>query len=209
MKRSLLNPRGSALITAAALTAVMLLAVGALVYYASQERGRAINISRTLTRAQCTEAGLQLARAYYGRNYDNWNTYLSNPTIYDPTATPTPADPWSHTLQQNHPELFADIDGDGNPDVYIYVRDNMDELPPASNNKQRDNDQIVIIGAICISSTLVPRHADGTSPETSTDPTARDGLTAEALLNFDAQGGPYKMGYGCGKGDGNLNACTN
>src|SRR5262245_42162569 len=109
------NERGSALLTAAALTAVIASAVGGLMYYAGEELAGAVDNSRGLTRRACTEAGIQLARAFYGRNYVNWNTYLSNPAIYDPTVPPPAlaSNPWDPTLQLNHPELFTDLDGDG------------------------------------------------------------------------------------------------
>jgi hypothetical protein len=177
-------------------------------YYASQERARAVNNSRSLTRRACTEAGIQLARAFYGRNYVNWNTYLSNPAIYDPTVPPPglASNPWDSSLQSNHPELFTDLDGDGLPDVYVYIRDNWDELPPATNNTTRDNDQIVIVGAVCISNTLVPRRGDGSLEESGSAVSGPNGLTVEGLLSYNDPNQTYcSQASGCGLGQGNLN----
>lgn len=195
------TPRGSALLTVVLLSSVLLLvALGAL-NYASSVRRRAINNARSLPRDACAESGLQLARSYFGANFNNWDTYLANPTVYNPipsSANATPADPTSATLQANHPELFADLDGDGNYDVYIYCRDNPDERPPAIPNPARDNDQVLITGAVCISSTMVPRLDNG-APNT-------DRLTVEGLLSYDSPGQTYRSQAGAGTtGSGNMN----
>jgi hypothetical protein len=143
---------------------------------------------------------------------------LLNPDIYDPVpaswqttgysctnagktyscVSPChPANPTATGLQNAHPELFFDLDGDNNPDVYIYVRDNEDEFLPATNCWIADNDQNVIIGAVCISSTLVPRGADG-----NVDPQR---LALEALLSYDtpsSYSGQLTQGS---TGNGNMN----
>lgn len=194
---------GSALVTIMALTAVVLSAVGGIIYYAGQERARAINVSRNLSRYGCAEAGLQMARAFYGVNYNNWNTYLADGANYNPLAG---ADPWGAALVAAHPELFADLDGDGKLDVYMYIRDNPDELPPAIDNPNRDNDQVAIVGAVCISSTLVPRRADGTSEEAPAVPASRNALIAEGMLAYIDAGLNYcSQKNGCGNNQGNLN----
>jgi hypothetical protein len=104
-------------------------------------------------------------------------------------------------LLNDHPELFADLDGDHQADVYLYIRDNQDELPTATDDWERDNDFTAIVGAICISHTMVPRFSNGIR-----DPSQ---LTSEGLLTVNnSNQGPYRMGYGCANGDGNLNNCT-
>jgi hypothetical protein len=180
--------RGSALIVTMSVMAVVMLAVASLMLVVQHTRINAINQARSMPRNYCVDTGLQLARLYFGNNFSSWNTYLSDPAHYDPVVSSwnpaaTAANPTSAALQAAHPELFADLDGDGQPDVYIYVRDNADELPPATENWMRDNDMQVYVGAVCISSTLVPRLPNG-KPDTSL-------LSAEALLVYNAINAQY------------------
>lgn len=181
MKRRI-HPRGSALLTTMIMATIVLMAVAGLLYYVQLTRANAARESRRMPRNYCADTGLQLARRYYGQNYPGWNSYLANPGVYNPIKsshdTVTPADPSSATLQANHPELFADLDGDGKNDVYIYIRDNADE--PGAQNWQRDNDLSVYVGAICISSTLVPRLPNG---EIDTAVVSSEGLLVYHLNN--------------------------
>lgn len=190
--------RGSALLTAAAMTTVLMLVLVGLIHYASRSKFRAIAVSRSVSRISCADSGLQLARAYYGRNNPLWNTtFLPNPAIYN-AANSIAADATARAnLITAHPELFADLDGDGNPDVYLYVRDNMDEFLPNPNNLSRDNDLTVIVGAMCISSTLLPRTEDGRTA---------DPIMAEGLLSFNPTGSYGSQGYHGASGSGNLNS---
>src|SRR5260370_9373143 len=146
--------RGSALLTAAALTSVLLLVVAGLMYYASRSRSRAVAISRGSWRDSGAESGLQLARAYYGRNYAFWNsTFLPNPAVYNTTVSTAR----TTAFQNANPQLFADLDGDGQPDVYLYVHDNYDEFLPNLNNPNRDTDLNFIVGPPCLPSPCLPR----------------------------------------------------
>jgi hypothetical protein len=196
--------RGSALLTAMILTGVLFLFVTALMAYAGQQRSRAIAAARTLRRLSCGEAGLEFAKDYFGRNFTSWNTYLGNPAVYNPVKSYTtwtgyggPAAYTSAGFQALHPELFTDLDGDGQPDVYIYIRDNADEMPPASNDWRVDNDQNVMVGAVCISQTLRPRRQDGTL-----DPNL---LSVEGLLSYNVQSQYGGQSGGGSGGNGNFN----
>ncbi|MCY1023786.1 hypothetical protein [Pyxidicoccus sp. MSG2] len=192
--------RGSALLTTVAFTMLILVAALALLTYANQSRRRAINNTRSIDRQACTEAGLQLARAYFGRNFTLWNTYLDTPASYNPVASSwntVPAAPTTPALRGSRPELFSDLDGDGASDVYIYIRDNEDERFPATINWRRDNDHTVIVGAVCISRTLVPRLGGAPDP---------DSLSTEGLLSYNDPASGYRsQGYGGASGTGNLN----
>jgi hypothetical protein len=195
--------RGSALLTAIVATTLIFSTILGLLAYVQQERARAISASRSINRVSCADAGLQVARAYFIKNHATWNTYLADPSHYNPVLSAwntTPANPALAALQTGHPELFIDLDGDTKPDVFIYIRDNADELPPAAMNWAQDNDQNVFVGAICISSTLVPRRQDGTvSPEL---------LTSEGLLSYNISSKSYcGQGFGGANGSGNLNGC--
>jgi hypothetical protein len=195
------TPRGSALLTVVILSSILLLVAMGVLSYASSVRQRSINNVRSLPREACAESGLQLARSYFGANFNLWNTYLSTPSVYNPiqsSANSAPADPASAALQSEHPELFADFDGDGKYDVYIYCRDNPDERPPATPNPARDNDQVLIVGSMCISSTMVPRLANGAA--------SAERLTIEGLLTYDSPGQTYRSQAGAGTtGSGNMN----
>ena len=107
------------------------------------------------------------------------------------------SNPSSAALRAAHPELFYDLDGDGAPDVYIYIRDNQDEPYGVADNYQRDNDQNVIVGAVCISSTMVPRLENGALS------TAQ--LHAESLLSYDLPGKTYTGQAGGATANGNIN----
>lgn len=201
MRRSREDQRGSAIIVSMGIVILVLLTVLALISFSGLSRSRATAMLRSMNRLTCAQDGLELARAYYGRNFPSWNNYLSQPSIYNPVATAwntTPAVPTSAALQTSNPELFADLDGDGVNDVYIYIRDNADELPPAVNNPARDNDQNVIAGALCISKTLTPHLQNG-----SVDPTLQ---YVEGLLNYNMANSVYRASAHCGgTGSGNCN----
>ena len=82
--------------------------------------------------------------------------------------------------------------------MFLYIRDNEDELPPAAPNWSRDNDQVVVVGALCVSRTLAPRREDSTI-----DP---DALLMEGLLDYNVTGSVYRsQGAGGATGSGNLN----
>jgi hypothetical protein len=193
------DQRGSALLVAAGLTTVLLAVVAGLIYFATRSRLHAIGVSRGVARISCTQSGLLLARAFYGRNYSFWNTtYLPNPAVYNAANTIATDLTARSTLIAAHPELFADLDGDGQPDVYLYVRDNYDEFLPNLNNPARDNDLNVIVGAMCISSTLIPRREDGTLADSP--------MMAEGLMSYNPAGTYGAQGYHGGSGSGNLNS---
>ncbi|MFP2931128.1 hypothetical protein ACLESO_39230 [Pyxidicoccus sp. 3LG] len=192
--------RGATLLVVIILVTVLLGLVASIMVYASKERIRAVATGRGGQRQSCAESGLQLARSYYGRNFRHWNSYLAAPATYDPVAStfnPAPADPRSAVLQAAHPELFADVDGDGNLDVYLYIRDNDDELHPLPAERFRDNDHIAVVGALCISSTLTPRNADG-----SPSPTL---LAQEGLLSYNGEAAERCLTANAGDGTGNCN----
>ena len=64
----------------------MLMVTAGVLYFAGQERRRAIQKSRSVPRNYCAETGLQMARTYFGANVSSWNTYLGQPASYNPVA---------------------------------------------------------------------------------------------------------------------------
>jgi hypothetical protein len=180
------------------LVTVLMGLIASILVYAGKERIRAVAAGRNGQRQSCAESGLQLARSYYGRNFQNWNGYLAAPATYDPvrsSTNPNPADPTTPALQVAHPELFADLDGDTKPDVFLYIRDNDDELYPLPAERNRDNDHNVVVGAVCISSTLTPRSENTVSPSL---------LAHEGLLSYNGENANCLTSNG-GNGTGNCN----
>jgi hypothetical protein len=250
MKTPRHTERGSALLVAVMLMGVILVLTLGLLTFASSEQNRAVNNARAIPRNYCTEAGLQLARTYFGNNYPSWDSFLGDPNHYNPVNEPwmgvatgsagglpngrpfsiAPQAPpytgsgvaagilppcaagfvqvgniciptwWSSCagpIATCYANLFVDLDGDGYPDVYLYIRNNADYLPTSTaaappsaiqlaDGYLQDNDNKVFVGAICISQTLGPRLPDG-----QLDPSS---LTVEAPLNYtppesNSQGG--------------------
>ncbi|MBL8912314.1 MAG: hypothetical protein JNM17_16605 [Archangium sp.] len=185
----------------AAIMVMMLLAIIsiAVLTSAGASRRRAIRHTRAEVRENCAYAGLNYARNFFGNNFANWNTYFSTPTVYNPMrqngavgalATAVGYDPYNTTARATakagNPNLFVDLDSDGNDDVILFIRDNYDEYPPLPQvpaNYNVDNDQNAIIGALCISTTMQPRNEDGT--------VNTDGLLVESLLQVNQQQGGY------------------
>lgn len=214
------RPRGAALITAIILMGVLAMMVAALMLYVSKQRLRSVAATRALIRASCAEAGLQYARAYFGPRNAVWNNYLQRPATYN-VNNPHPFNPIGSDAGTNTwpaqpltdagagyikayaangtvgAAMFADLDGDGWDDVYIYIRDNDDETKPAAPNWEQDSDQNVIIGSMCISKTMVPIR-DGVLD--------RDPLLVEAILSYNSPNNAYnaQAGYGS-SGTGNMN----
>ncbi len=196
----------------AALMLMGLLAViaVAILTLSGADRRRAIRLQRTENRESCVNAGLTYARAYFANNVANWSTYLARPQQYNPMNLPTTTSPaWNGSQVKaniataagitaikgmtNGPQQFLDLDGDGKSDVFIFIRDNYDEFPPAAPNFQRDNDQNVIVGAVCISTTMAPKREDNT-----VDP---DPMLVESLLSVNQQASSYNQS----SSSGNLN----
>jgi hypothetical protein len=199
------------------LAALMLMALLAIIAIAiltmsAADRRRAIRHSRTEVRESCVQAGLTYARSYFANTITQWPLFFSTPQQFNPVNLPVTNPSWSGpqtkadiespsglaALKVARPELFVDLDADGNSDAYIFIRDNYDEFPPALVNFQVDNDQNAIVGAICISTTMTPRREDNTIDT--------DQLLMESLLSVNQIAGEYGSQYGGNSsGTGNLN----
>jgi hypothetical protein len=193
----------------------LLLMVMGLLEYTGNVQRRLVGSMRSVKRLDCAQTGYEMARVFFGRNFNSWATYLADPYLYNPInaacmtsyngpsgkgpATPVLANGnFNTTLLTQVPFLFADIDNDGKPDVYIYIRDNPDESPPAVATPWADNDQNVYVGGVCISQTLRPHRADGTL-----DPNLE---YVEGLLQYNVAAGNYHSQKGCGStNSGNCN----
>lgn len=191
-------PRGSAMLLTMAVSVIVLVIVTGIMSYAFNEKLRAIGNARRLSRTACAEAGLSLAKSYFLGQFNQWNTLLANGTIYNHLSVDGGVTDLQNPLWQgaNAPQLFADLDGDGQADVYIYMKDNQDEMIGSPDNPAHDNDQNVIIGSICISRTMAPRMANG-----QLSPTLQ---VVEGVLTGNNVAWQYAQAV-TGNGTGNLN----
>ena len=186
--------RGAAMVTVVMRMTSLAAIVASVMLIAANQRTRAASSARAIVRQTCADAGLQFARSFFASKQSQWDLLLAKPTStvhpYNPiksTWNTIPADPNTDagvtdikaiTTPVKGISLFVDLDGLAGDDVYIYIRDNDDEMLPATSDWGRDNDQNVIVGAICISSTMSPRRQDGTLDT--------DKVSVESVLSFNA-----------------------
>lgn len=153
---------GAALIFALAIILALAVAGVALVRLAGTDRMRAAQMGVQDRGLACAEAGLQYARRFFGGRYETshgWNDYLATPSLgyrYDPDhgdARPTLS---ALPLQVRgasdgaHLDVGADLDGDGNPDFWVSIRDDDDERPLGiPDNPARDNNETIVLRSEC------------------------------------------------------------
>jgi hypothetical protein len=80
----------------------------------------------------CAEAGLEQARGYFSANYSQWSAMFGSGT--PPAGYP----------------VTGDVDGDGVPDYRVTLRDDVDELPPLTNDPLHDNNLTAVMISRCI-----------------------------------------------------------
>jgi hypothetical protein len=143
------QPRGVAILAVLAVVLVLTMTITFAITLSQHERreaGKSVHNTSMQTMADST---LQLARNFFAANYANWTTYLTyfvqHPVQID---TPNNVKNYLNKLQGAHPELFAQAPAGYS--CFMYVVDNVDELPPAANNPNQDNDLLVYVGAVCI-----------------------------------------------------------
>jgi hypothetical protein len=122
----------------------------------------------------CSEAGLAAARPVVTANYASWAGALAT---YPSTDEPQ----WLSDAIGSH-----DLDGDGNPDFTVYIKDNDDEVAPATNDPLHDSDLRVFIVARCLT------YGDSASE-------------VEELVRLAGAGTCYKSQVGGCRNDGNTN----
>lgn len=122
------------------LSAALLAGAAALVHVQTVST-RSAGMTRTgISAGYCAEAGLIAAHNAVAANQASWGTALAASAAAAPNAP-------------NEPAFFAsldhDIDDDGSNDFIVYLRDNNDELPPASDDQANDNDLQVYVVSRC------------------------------------------------------------
>jgi hypothetical protein len=162
--------RGSALIFALAIVLLLAVAGVAIVRYAGGDRVDAAKFGTRDRGLACAEAGLQYARKFFGSTYttsNNWNDYLIAPTAavpgyrFDPNAGDKRPTDFSTLPPQTRgmsngttfdPGADSDAEGrpTGQPNFWVSVRDDDDEVPlGAPNDPSRDNNELIIIRSEC------------------------------------------------------------
>jgi hypothetical protein len=173
--------RGSAMVVTMIIVSALL--AGATVLASMQIAStQSSNIAREGTwSTYCAEAGLAAAQSVVAANYASWAASL---TAYctPSCASPTTTEPsWLYSAIGSH-----DLDGDGVDDFAVYIKDNDDEQPPATNNLAVDNDLRVFIVSTCIHFSDVQQQV-------------------EALVYYNGGGTCYKSQLGGCGGNGNQN----
>lgn len=156
---------GSALIFALAMILALLVAGVMLVELTGGDRVDAGKMGLKDRGMACAETGLQYGRQFFGSRYETthgWNDFLATPVTghlgyrYDPANGDARPDLTNVPLElkgaSNNATLDpgADVDGDGQPDFWVSIRDDDDERPLGiPDNPQRDNNETVILRAEC------------------------------------------------------------
>jgi hypothetical protein len=161
------RPSGSSLILVLAIVLVLAVAGVAIVRVAGGDRVDAAKLGVKDRGLACAEAGLQYARRFFGSRYETsngWNDYLADGSGYrfDPSNTTDqyPPDfsalPWQvrgSSAGTSTLDPGADLDGDGQPDFWVSIRDDDDERPLGiANDSRHDNNETVIIRSECTNS---------------------------------------------------------
>jgi hypothetical protein len=154
--------RGSALVFALCIMLLLALLGSLLIRIAGADRMDAGVTARRDRALLCAEAGLQYARRFFGSRYettDGWNTYLATPALgyrFIPGTDSSAADAVKPLETRGASDGVtldpgADLDGDGQPDFWVSIRDDDDERPVgiASDDPRRDNNETVIVRSEC------------------------------------------------------------
>jgi hypothetical protein len=158
------------MIFALAIILVLALAGSAIVKIAGNDRIEAAKLGQNDRALACAEAGLQYARRFFGSHYESshgWNDYLAVPAVgstsygyrYDrgdarPDLSNVPLQVRGAT-DGVHLDAGADVDGDGQPDFWVSIRDDDDERPLGiDDDPTRDNNETVIVRSECTNPTF-------------------------------------------------------
>ncbi len=158
------SSRGVSILFAMALVMALAVIGVAVINWAGRDRIAAARMSVQERGLACAEAGIQYGRRYFGCRYkttNNWNNVLgaTAPGRFDPSlgdVYPTAASGIDRRLKGDSTnsgtyDAGTDLDGDGNPDFWVSVRDDDDERPlGAADDRQRDNNLAVFLRSECI-----------------------------------------------------------
>jgi hypothetical protein len=134
---------GAALVLVLILLVVLLSVAAVLVRGALSESATAGADRAGKTALLCAESGIRAGIVQLGALSTAWNGMLSG-TSMGGAALP----------------LLADIDGCGQNDVRVWIRDNVDEVPPAVDDPTHDIDNTIFIHSRCIKPDLPQRDIE-------------------------------------------------
>ncbi|MCB9562612.1 MAG: hypothetical protein H6708_19595 [Kofleriaceae bacterium] len=137
------SPQRGAALSLMLILITALLAGGALAMYLQLADTKAAKfLSESRGSLFCAEAGLAASRSYVATHATDWPAMLDGDTSNDPDGYP----------------IEGDLDGDGVMDYHVEVRDNDDELPPATNDPSLDTDATVFVVSTCLRYPDTPRE---------------------------------------------------
>ena len=153
--------RGSAMLVTLIIIASLL--AGAAVLVGMQlATNRSTDLTRSgMTALYCAEAGLEAAHPIVANNYPLWNVQmcaLPSEASCAPMASPATMLANENTQAPMFVPLNHDLDGDGNADFILYLRDDDDEVFPIPQNYALDNDQKIFIVSTCIKFPDTPKQ---------------------------------------------------
>lgn len=160
--------QGSVMVLVLTILMALLAAAGTMLYLQMANTRSAGMVAWSIRSRYCAEGGLVAAAAIVGANYLDWQQILDGDPRTDPAWYP----------------VEGDLNGDGESDYQVTLRDNDDELPPLANDPTRDNDMQVFLVSRCI-------H----NPETPYQVTELLAYTGGGAIHRDMLGfGPSSMG---------------
>jgi hypothetical protein len=134
------SQRGAALVVTMILVTALLAAGSLALYLHVSDTHSASFVAQNRGALFCAEAGLAGARDYISENSTDWPVMLDGTTSNDPDGYP----------------VEGDLDGDGNMDWHVEIRDNDDEYP--TDNPDVDTDGTIFMVATCLNYTDTPRE---------------------------------------------------
>ena len=141
--------RGMALLLVLGVVVLLGALVVVAMSWSQNERTRTAKLVHNLTVQELAESTLQFGRGFYAQNYAAWNTHL---TYFVSARTVA-------QVKADHPEVMAPIPADSGYDCFTYAKDDVDELPPAVNNPNVDNNLRIFVGAFCREQSPPPGRA--------------------------------------------------
>ncbi len=168
MRANRRGQRGVTLVFAILIMLLVAVLSVAIINYAGRDRIAAARMSVQERGLACADAGIQYGRRYFGCLYkrtSGWNTILAGtvPGRYDPSlgdAYPTSLAAIDRRLKGDSKnsgtyDPGTDLDGDGQPDFWVSIRDDDDERPLgpstlSNDDRTRDNNLSVILRSECL-----------------------------------------------------------
>lgn len=162
------SERGAALVIAFFLVLVVAVVTIGVIRFAGKDRIAAGRLGLSERALACAEAGIQYGRRLFGCAYkstNNWNDYLSGTRTgrYDPSQGDTlptsyaslPMELKGSRSNSSTLDTGSDLDGDGQADFWVSIRDDDDERPEgAADNRRRDNNLMVYLRSECINGSM-------------------------------------------------------